>query len=69
VSHIAFTSVNEEGWKPPQPQTSKRVRPRGAPISGLKPPEVRIDRPFIFAILDTQTGTVLFLGRVMDLSA
>ena len=31
-----------------------------------EPPEVRIDRPFIFVIRDTQTGTLLFMGRVMD---
>ena len=33
------------------------------------PPEVHIDRPFIFAIRDTQTGTLLFLGRVMNPTA
>jgi serine protease inhibitor len=31
-----------------------------------EPVLVRIDRPFIFAIRDTMTGTVLFLGRVLD---
>jgi serpin B len=30
------------------------------------PVEVRIDRPFIFAIRDQMTGTLLFLGRVMN---
>ncbi|HZU95525.1 MAG TPA: serpin family protein [Planctomycetota bacterium] len=27
-------------------------------------PEVRADRPFVFAIRDTKTGAVLFLGRI-----
>jgi len=30
------------------------------------PQEVRADRPFLFAIRDTDTGAVLFLGRVVD---
>ncbi|MFZ0493653.1 MAG: serpin family protein [Acidimicrobiia bacterium] len=25
-----------------------------------------IDRPFIFALRDTETGALLFLGRVVD---
>jgi serine protease inhibitor len=29
----------------------------------------KVDRPFLFALRDTATGTVLFLGRVMDPSA
>jgi serine protease inhibitor len=27
---------------------------------------VRLDRPFILSIRDRQTGTILFLGRVMN---
>ena len=29
------------------------------------PIELRIDRPFIYTIIDKETGTVLFLGRVV----
>jgi len=37
-------------------------------ISGiLGVAEVTVDHPFIFFIRDTQTGTILFLGRVTDL--
>jgi serine protease inhibitor len=30
------------------------------------PPELRFDRPFIFAIRERSTGTLLFVGRVVD---
>ncbi|NIP96183.1 MAG: serpin family protein [Akkermansiaceae bacterium] len=31
-----------------------------------KPIEVRVDRPFLFAIMDTRSQSALFLGRVTD---
>ncbi|HUF50230.1 MAG TPA: serpin family protein, partial [Longimicrobiales bacterium] len=33
------------------------------------PPELRFDRPFIFAIRERSSGTILFVGRVGDPSA
>ncbi len=40
----------------------------GQVSSGLatQPVHLTIDRPFIFAIVDRETGTILFLGRVMN---
>ena len=32
----------------------------------LQPIPVTVNRPFMFLIRDTATGTVLFLGRVMN---
>ena len=31
-----------------------------------KPIEVRVDRPFFYAIMDTASRTALFMGRVKD---
>jgi serpin B len=35
-------------------------------IEKPKPLEVRVDRPFLFAIQHRPSGTCLFLGRVTD---
>jgi serpin B len=62
VLHKAFVSVDEEGTE---------AAAATAVIVGLKalpeqPVEMTIDRPFIFMIRDMETGTILFLGRVMN---
>jgi serpin B len=35
-------------------------------VSALETAEVTMDRPFIFAIIEQDTGAILFLGRVMN---
>jgi serpin B len=63
VLHKAFVDVDEEGTE---------AAAATAVIVGLKsampqePVEVTVDRPFMFLIRDMKTGTVLFVGRVMD---
>jgi serpin B len=32
----------------------------------VMPLEVTVDRPFIFLIRDIKTGSVIFVGKVMD---
>jgi serpin B len=34
--------------------------------SALERAEMRVDHPFIYAILERETGTILFLGRVLN---
>jgi serpin B len=32
----------------------------------VAPPELKVDRPFLFALRDVPTGAVVFIGRVAD---
>ncbi|MEA2598142.1 MAG: serpin [Thermomicrobiales bacterium] len=67
VLHKAFISVDENGTEAAAATVGLVVT--GGPGPEEEPTEVRVDRPFIFAIRDTQTGTVLFMGRVTNPSA
>jgi serpin B len=64
VIHKAFVSVDESGTEAAA-ATAVIIAATSAPM-----PEqiinVTIDRPFIFLIRDIQTGTILFVGRVMN---
>jgi serpin B len=57
--HKAFVNVDEEGTE-------------AAAATGIveeivsEPVRLRVDRPFLFVIYDRQTGTLLFVGRVLD---
>ena len=59
VFHKAFVSVDEEG--------TEAAAATGV-VVGIEsiPPQVVIDRPFIFIIRDVETGAILFVGRVVD---
>ncbi len=59
VFHKAFVSVDEEGTEA-SAATGVLIG-----ITSL-PPQVVIDRPFIFLIRDMETGAILFAGRVVD---
>ena len=62
VVHKAFVSVDERG-------TEAAAATAVGMLLGLRsedPIPVTVNRPFIFLIRDTATGTVLFLGRVMN---
>ncbi|MDP3955293.1 MAG: serpin family protein, partial [bacterium] len=62
VLHKAFVSVDEAGTEAAA-ATAVIVGTTSMPA---EPIEVKIDRPFIFLIRDVETGTVLFIGRVLN---
>lgn len=59
VKQKSFVSVDEEGTEAAA-ATSVGVGPTSAP------PTFRADRPFVFAIRERLSGTILFLGKVVD---
>ncbi len=67
VLHKAFIGIDEEGTEAAAATAVIVGATSAAPPP--EPLEVRVDRPFLFAIRDTVTGTLLFLGRVLDPSA
>jgi serine protease inhibitor len=62
VIHKAFVEVNEEGTEAAA-ATGVAMKLTAMP---LPPPVFRVDRPFVFAIMDNGTGSILFIGRVTD---
>jgi serpin B len=62
ILHKAFVSVDEEGTEAAA-ATAVVMTESAAPG---QPVEVTIDHPFIFLIRDIETGTILFVGRVVD---
>jgi serine protease inhibitor len=55
VEQKTFVEVNEEGTEDAA-ATVVGIAPTSAP------PAMRVDRPFVFAIRERLSGTVLFLG-------
>ena len=63
IAQKAFIDVNEKGTEA-SAATIAVVQQKSAP--GGEPLQIKIDRPFIFQIRDTATGTILFMGTVMQ---
>ena len=59
VKHRSFVEVNEEGTEAAA-ATSVEIGDTSAP------PMFVVDRPFLFAIREALSGTILFLGKVID---
>jgi serine protease inhibitor len=67
VLHKAFVEVNEKGTEAVAATAVIMVRPTSAvPQSIPFTPTFKADRPFVFLIRDVKTGSVLFLGRMMN---
>lgn len=62
VLHKAFIGVDENGT---EAAAATAVLMAGAAAPTEAPLEISVDRPFLFLIRDTQTGAILFMGRVM----
>ncbi len=65
VIHEAYIAVDEEGTEAAA-ATAVVMRTASAPAQTV---QLTIDRPFLFALRDLDTGAVLFLGRVTDPTA
>jgi len=62
VIHQAFVEVDEKGTEAAAATAVIMVKSAMG-----KPPKIfRADHPFLFYILDKETGTILFFGRVVD---
>lgn len=57
VKHKTFVEVDEEGTE------AAAVTSVGVAVRSV-PPSLRIDRPFLFAIRDSHSQTVLFIGKI-----
>jgi serpin B len=62
VKQKTFVDINEEGTEAAA-VTVTGISVTSAPVI----PVVRVDRPFIFAIRERLTGTILFIGKVVRL--
>jgi len=62
VFHKAFVAVDEEGTEAAA-ATAVVMAETALPA---EPVQMRVDRPFLFLIREHQTGTIIFLGRVLN---
>jgi serine protease inhibitor len=60
VKHKTFVEVNEEGTEAAA-VTSVGMATSAAPAESFV---MRVDRPFLFLIRDSRSGTILFLGKI-----
>jgi serpin B len=58
VFHKAFIDVNEEG--------TEAAAATGVVAGGGVAPIFRADHPFVFLISEKDSGTILFMGRVVN---
>jgi len=66
VFHKTWLSLDEKGTEAAAATAVVMFGVTAIPPEPLPPIEVRIDRPFLFAIRHVSSGTCLFLGRLTD---
>jgi serpin B len=60
VKHKTFVDVNEEGTE------AAAVTSVGIGVVSAGPREYAVDRPFVFAIRERFSGTIIFIGKILD---
>ena len=63
ILHKAFVDVAEEGT---EAAAATGVAMRMTSVMRAPPPVFRADHPFLFVIQENRTGSILFIGRVMN---
>ena len=66
VLHKAFVEVNEKGTEAAAATAVIMGAAASAPIKVPFTPTFKADRPFIYLIRDRATGSILFMGRMME---
>lgn len=69
VIHQTFVSVDEKGTEAAAATAVLFLEAGGPPRAEAPPPVFRADHPFLFFIRENATGTILFMGRLVDPSA
>ncbi len=63
IIHKTFLEVDEEGT---EAAAATVVAMALTSIEGETYPVIRVDRPFLFAIRENHSGTILFIGKIVD---
>jgi serpin B len=58
VVHKTFVDVNEEG--------TEAAAATDVVMAESAPPSIVVDRPFVFAIRERYSGTILFMGKIVN---
>jgi serpin B len=67
IEHKALLEVNEKGAEAAAATAVVMTwGGSGYMIGGSEPPEVRVDHPFLFLLIDRSTSAILFMGRVVN---
>ena len=64
VIHKTFLEIDEEGTEAAAATVVEMLEKSAAPGSNF--PTMRIDRPYIFAIRESHSGTILFIGKIVE---